>query len=170
MFSAMGSFARTGYVEMVKLKWDLVNKKSIWVHYEGCQPLSLPPLSLHIMVWQGLEERASDKQWTPGDVNSPFLQSTFTSATKFWKPNPAKHLHQSHGNLYLFIFPLGCLCFIHLIFTMWLWFFLPSPPYLFTLNFIFSHGKELLLVQASMNRCQRWLPVLTEGSILTLSS
>lgn len=48
--------------------------------------------------------------------------------------------------------------------------FLSFPlAHLFSLNFIFSHGKELLLVQASVNRCQCWLPALTDGSILALS-
>lgn len=118
-------------------------------------------LSSLVTVLPDLEDRGSDKQRTPGvDTGcyiksckqhpalsstsasallpaclpgSPFLESTLPPQLNPKKSDLPKHLPQSHGYLYLFIFPSDCLCFIHLIFTMRLrffFFFLPRLHFL----------------------------------------
>lgn len=98
---------------------------------------------------------------------NPLYLFNWTPPPKKKKSDPLKHRPRITWTPLFIYISIGLSMFYSSHFYHVVKIFFPPSSSLF--NFIFSHGRELLLVQASVNRCRQRLPVLTEGSILTLS-
>lgn len=103
----------------------------------------------------------SDKQWAPGDVNSPFLQSTFTSATKFRKTKPSEASPSVTWKPLFIYISIGLPMFYSSHFHRVVMIFLSFPLLTSSLSTSFSHtGRNYCLSRRAWTDASAGCPCL----------